>query len=82
MVAAIGFDIDGCLAYNLQDDALMLRNMFNLDRLFDLLLVLYSWLSKMSHDYNTRTKKESYVWSSECLQSLEANIINNIKSKK
>ena len=42
MVAAIGFDIDGCLAYNLQDDALMLRNMFNLDRLFGLLLVLYS----------------------------------------
>ena len=33
----------------------------------------------MSHDYNTRTKKESVV-SSECLQTLEANIINNINS--
>ena len=28
----------------------------------------------MSHDYNTRTKKESVV-SNECLQTLEANII-------
>ena len=35
----------------------------------------------MSHDYNTRTKKESLV-SSECLQILEANIINNINSLK
>ena len=35
----------------------------------------------MSHDYNTRTKKESEV-SSACLQSLEANIINNINSLK
>ena len=35
----------------------------------------------MSHDYNTRTKKESVV-SSECLQILEANIINNINSLK
>ena len=35
----------------------------------------------MSHDYNTRTKKESVV-SSECLQTLEANIINNINSLK
>ena len=33
----------------------------------------------MSHDYNTRTKKESII-SSEWLQTLEANIINNIKS--
>ena len=33
----------------------------------------------MSHDYNTRTKKES---SSECLQTLEANIINNINNLK
>ena len=33
----------------------------------------------MSHDYNTRIKKESVV-SSECLQTLEADIINNIKS--
>ena len=32
----------------------------------------------MSHDYNTRTKKESVV-SSECLQTLEVNI-NNINS--
>ena len=35
----------------------------------------------MSHDYNTRTKKESVV-SSECLQTLEANVINNINSLK
>ena len=35
----------------------------------------------MSHNYNTRKKKESVV-SSECLQTLEANIINNIKSKR
>ena len=35
----------------------------------------------MSHDYNTRTKKESVV-SSECLQTLETNIINNINSLK
>ena len=33
----------------------------------------------MFHDYNTRTKKELVV-SSECLQTLEANIINNINS--
>ena len=33
----------------------------------------------MSHDYNTRTKKESII-SSEWPQTLEANIINNIKS--
>ena len=36
----------------------------------------------MSHGYNTRTKKESSVVSSECLQALEANIINNINSLK
>ena len=35
----------------------------------------------MSHDYNTRTKKESVVIS-ECPQTLEANIINNINSLK
>ena len=35
----------------------------------------------MYHDYNTRTKKESVV-SCECLQSVEANIINNINSLK
>ena len=35
----------------------------------------------MSHRYNTREKKESIV-SSECLQTLEANIINNINSLK
>ena len=35
----------------------------------------------MSHDYNTKTKKESVV-SIECLQTLEANIINNINSLK
>ena len=35
----------------------------------------------MSHDYNTRSEKESVV-SSECLQLLEANIINNINSLK
>ena len=35
----------------------------------------------MSHDYNTRTKKESVVIS-ECPQTLEANIINNIYSLK
>ena len=39
------------------------------------------YLTKMSHDYNTRTKKESVV-SSECLQTLEGNIINNINSLK
>ena len=33
----------------------------------------------MFHDYNTRTKKELVV-SSECLQTLEVNIINNINS--
>ena len=35
----------------------------------------------MSHEYNTRTKKESVV-SSECLQNMEANILNNINSLK
>ena len=35
----------------------------------------------MSHNYKTRAKKESVV-SSECLQTLEANIINNINSLK
>ena len=35
----------------------------------------------MSHHYNTRAKKESVV-SSECLQTLEANIIKNINSLK
>ena len=35
----------------------------------------------MSHDYNTRTKEESAV-SSERLQTVEANIINNINSSK
>ena len=35
----------------------------------------------MSHDYNTRNEKESVV-SSECLQLLEGNIINNINSLK
>ena len=35
----------------------------------------------MSHDYNTRTMKEFAV-SSECLQTLEANIINTINSLK
>ena len=35
----------------------------------------------MPHDYNTRTKKELVV-SSECLQTLEANIINNINRLK
>ena len=35
----------------------------------------------MSQDYNTRTKKELLV-SSECLQTLEANIIDNINSLK
>ena len=35
----------------------------------------------MSHNYNIRTKKESVV-SSECLQTLEANIFNNINSLK
>ena len=35
----------------------------------------------MSHHYNTRTKKESIV-SSECLQTLEANIIDNINILK
>ena len=33
----------------------------------------------MFHDYNTRTKKELVV-SSECPQTLEVNIINNINS--
>ena len=36
----------------------------------------------MSHDYNTRTEKESSVVNSKCLQTLEANIINNINSPK
>ena len=36
----------------------------------------------MSHNYNTRTKKESSVVSSESLQTLKANIINNINSLK
>ena len=35
----------------------------------------------MSHNYNARPKKESVV-TSECLQTLEANIINNINSLK
>ena len=35
----------------------------------------------MSHDYNTRREEESVV-SGECLQLLEANIINNINSLK
>ena len=35
----------------------------------------------MSYDYNTRTKKESVV-SSECLQTLEATIIDDINSLK
>ena len=35
----------------------------------------------MSHDYNTRTKKESVV-SSECLQTREGNIINNTNNLK
>ena len=35
----------------------------------------------MSHDYNTRTKKELVV-SSECLQTLKANNVNNIYSLK
>ena len=35
----------------------------------------------MSHDYNTGAKKELVV-SSECLQTLEANIINNINNLK
>ena len=35
----------------------------------------------MPHDYNTRTKRESVV-SSECLQTQEANIINNINNLK
>ena len=35
----------------------------------------------MSHHYNTRAKKESVV-GSECLQTLEANIIKNINSLK
>ena len=34
----------------------------------------------MSHDYNTRTKRKSVV-TSECLKTLEANIINNIKEE-
>ena len=34
----------------------------------------------MSHNYNTRTKKESVV-SNGCLQTLEVNIINNINRK-
>ena len=36
----------------------------------------------MSHNYNTRTKKEPSVVSSESLQTLKANIINNINSLK
>ena len=36
----------------------------------------------MSHDYNTKTKKESYVIRGECLQTLDANIIDNINSLK
>ena len=35
----------------------------------------------MPHDYNTRTKRESVV-STECLQTQEANIINNINNLK
>ena len=35
----------------------------------------------MSNDYNTRTNKESSI-SSEYLQTLEGNIINNINSLK
>ena len=35
----------------------------------------------MFHDYNTRTKKKSVV-SNDCLQTLEANIINNINRLK
>ena len=35
----------------------------------------------MSHSYNTRTEKE-FVVSSECLQTLETNIINNVSSLK
>ena len=35
----------------------------------------------MSHNYNTRTEKE-FVVSSECLQTLETNIINNVSSLK
>ena len=35
----------------------------------------------MSHDYNTRAKKELVV-NKECLQTIEANIINNINSLK
>ena len=35
----------------------------------------------MSYDYNARTKMES-VASSDCLQTLEANIINNINGLK
>ena len=35
----------------------------------------------MPHDYSTRTMKEFAV-SSECLQTLEANIINTINSLK
>ena len=35
----------------------------------------------MSQDFNTRTMKESVV-SIECLRTLEANIVNNIKSLK
>ena len=36
----------------------------------------------MPHGYNTRTKKESFLVSSESLQTLGANIINNINSLK
>ena len=35
----------------------------------------------MSQDYNTRTNKELVI-SSECFQTLEVNIINNINSLK
>ena len=35
----------------------------------------------MSQDFNTRTMKEAVV-SIECLRTLEANIVNNVKSLK
>ena len=46
-----------------------------------MLVVWYilNYIPKISHAFNTRTKKESVV-SSECLQTPEANIINNINS--
>ena len=40
---------------------------------------IFNYIPKISHAFNTRTKKESVV-SSECLQTPEANIINNINS--